>query len=108
MESLTERCPVPDPIVYGYLRVPAAQRTRRRALTRTVENYCEEQELLFGGVFTDDSRTVLISPAFAGLLAVLAMSHSYGVVTPARTHMGSRGLGTERTDLIAQAGRRLI
>jgi hypothetical protein len=108
MESLTERYLVPGPAVYGYVRLPAAQQTRRRALTRALENYCEQHELLLGGVFTDGGEQTLMSPAFAGLLAVLAMNHSYGVVTPARSHLGSRGLGIERTDLIAKTGRRLM
>jgi hypothetical protein len=108
MERITERHPIPGPIVYGYLRLPVAQPTRRQALTRALEGYCEEHELLLGGVFTDRGEPQVMSAAFAGLLAVLAMDHSYGVVTPARTHLGSRGLGIERTDLIAQTGCRLM
>ncbi len=108
MEHITERHPVPGPVVYGYLRLSGVQPSRRRALTRALKGYCGDHELQLGGVFTDAGESQTMSPAFAGLLSVLVMDPTYGVVIPARTHLGSRGLGVERTDLIARTGRRLM
>jgi hypothetical protein len=108
MERITERHPVPGPVVYGYLRVPASHNKRRQALSRALAVYCEEHELLLSGVFTDRGEPAVMSPAFAGLLGVLALDGSYGVVTPARSHLGVRGIGVQRADLIAQTSRRLM
>lgn len=108
MERITERHPIPGPTVYGYLRLPPGQAARRRALTDTIRIYCEQHELLLGGVFIDHGEERAGSTAFAALLDVLAMEGSYGVVTPTRAHLGPRSVSAERSDLINQYGRRLM
>lgn len=108
MERITERHPVPSPMVYGYLRVTTTQSARRQAFTRALESYCRPHKFQLGGTFTDNGESSVMSPAFAGLLAVLVMDRSHAVVIPARSHLGVLGIGVERTDLIVQTGRRLI
>jgi hypothetical protein len=109
MAPLTEWRPVPGPVVYGYLRLAACTRARRVALTRALVTYCSQHELLLGGVFTDEpfSRLVL-APGFAGLLDVLTLEGSYGVVTPSAAHLGSGVTGRTRVQKIIETGRRLM
>lgn len=109
MAPLTEWHPVPGPLVYGYLRLPACSRARRAALTRALLTYCGQHELLLGGVFTDEPLGGLVlSPGFAGLLDALRVDGSYGVVTPSATHLGSGVTGRARLRKIAETGRRLM
>lgn len=108
MDRITERHPIPGPTVYGYIRLPAGQPARRRALTETLLVYCEQHELRLGGVFVDHSDSTVMSAAFTGLLDVLALDGAYGVVTPARAHLGPRAISSERSDLIDQSRRRLM
>ncbi|GAA0979145.1 hypothetical protein GCM10009555_043300 [Acrocarpospora macrocephala] len=105
---ITERHPIPGPLVYGYLRLPAPNPARRQALTWAVRAYCDQHELVLGAVFTDSLTPAVLSAAFAGLLDALAVEGSYGVVTPSTAHLGGRRLGQERTGLIAVTGRRLM
>jgi hypothetical protein len=61
------------------------------------------------GVFTDRDATVIVrSPAFVGLLDALELPDAYGAVVPALSHLGPKGLGTERKRQITAAGARLI
>lgn len=55
MGPVTEQRPVPGPVVYGYLRMPGPNQTRRAALTRALRGYCDRHELTLGGVYTDSS-----------------------------------------------------
>jgi hypothetical protein len=108
MAPLTERRPVPGPLVYGYLRMAACSRARRVALTRALVAYCCQHELLLGGVFSDEPFSgVVLTPGFAGLLDALTLDGSYGVVTPSAAHLGPGVTGRARmqeiTATVAQA-----
>lgn len=92
MERITEHHPVSGPVVYGYLRLTPSQIRRRWPLSQMLELYCQQHELVLGGVFTDHASTTLMAPAFAGLIGVLALPGAYGVLLPTRTHLGSRAL----------------
>src|SRR5689334_3621388 len=109
MAPLTEWHPVPGPLVYGYLRLSACSRARRVALTRALVTYCGQHELLLGGVFSDEPfNSLVLTPGFAGLLDVLALEGSYGVVTPSAAHLGSGVTGRTRIQKITETGRRLM
>jgi hypothetical protein len=109
MAPLTERRPVPGPLVYGYLRLTACSRARRAALTRALLTCCGQHELLLGGVFTDEPLAIpVLSPGFAGLLDALSLDGSYGVVAPSAAHLGAGVTGRARLQQITETGRRLI
>lgn len=109
MAPLTEWRPVPGPLVYGYLRMAACSRARRMALTRALVTYCFQHELLLGGVFSDEPfGGPVLTPGFAGLLDVLTLEGSYGVVTPSAAHLGSGVTGRARIQKITETGHRLM
>ncbi|WP_250853030.1 hypothetical protein [Streptomyces rhizosphaericus] len=109
MEPLTEHRRVNGPVVYGFLRLVNVPEARQIALTATLAEYCRRHELLLSGVFTDRNATAgPISPAFTGLLDVLALPGTYGVVLPSVSHLGPKAIATERENRIESAGPRLL
>ena len=108
MGPITEQRQVPGPVVYGYLLLTAAGRTRRAALSRAVAGYCEQHELTLTAVFTDTDDDTVQAPGFTGLLDVLTMEPSYGVVIPTRAHLGHGRAAGSRLAVIAGTGRRLM
>ncbi|MEU1708398.1 hypothetical protein ABZ478_24000 [Streptomyces sp. NPDC005706] len=108
-DLITERRPVAFPQVFGYLRHVTGGLPRHAALVDCLTEYCERHELALCGVFIERDSTVIIrSPAFVGLLDTLELPDAYGAVVPALSHLGPKGLGTERERQIAAAGARLI
>ncbi|WP_162824224.1 hypothetical protein [Peterkaempfera bronchialis] len=109
MEPLTEHRPLHSPVVYGFLHLVRAPVSRHAALAQALAEYCRRHELLLAGVFTERHRPEdASSPAFTGLLDVLAMSGTYGVVLPTASHLGPRPVVRARSDRIAAAGTRLL
>lgn len=108
-DLITERRPVAFPLVFGYLRHVTGGLPRHAALVDCLTEYCDRHELALCGVFTErDSTVITRSPAFVGLLDVLELSDAYGAVVPALSHLGPKGLGTERERQITAIGARLI
>ncbi|MGW7208479.1 hypothetical protein [Streptomyces sp. NPDC054837] len=108
-EPLTERRPVADPHVFGYLRHRSGGPARHAALTGCLTEYCRRHELTLCGVFTDREPTVALrSPAFVGLLDTLELPDVYGVLLPALGHLGTRPVAAERKRRITATGTRLI
>lgn len=108
MEPVTEQRPVPGPVVYGYLRMPAPNQTRRAALSMALRGYCERHELTLAGVYTDNSGDATWAPGFSSLLDAISATGGYGVLIPSATHLGTGQLAARRCAAITQAGRRLI
>ncbi len=106
MEPLTEHRVVAGPVVYGYLRLVRASAARQEALTAALAEYCRRHELLLSGVFTE--RSAAGTPAFTGLLDVLALPDTYGVVLPADSHLGAKPIAVDRARRIEAAGARLL
>ncbi|MFB6933089.1 recombinase family protein [Streptomyces chartreusis] len=108
-DLITERRPVAFPQVFGYLRPVTGGLPRHAALVDCLTEYCELHELALCGVFAErDSTMTIQSPAFVGLLDALELPDAYGVVVPAPSHLGPKGLSTERKRRITKAGARLI
>lgn len=106
MEPLTEQRKVPGPVVYGFVRLTRnAPAVRRQALADALTHYCDQHEVTLGGVFTERSDQ---PAAFTGLLDVLAMPDVYGVVIPARGHLGPTELAARRSQQLRLAGARLM
>ncbi|HEY2265363.1 MAG TPA: hypothetical protein VGI96_22255 [Streptosporangiaceae bacterium] len=108
MEPITEQRQVPGPVVYGYLLLTAVCRARRAALSGALAGYCEQHELTLGAVFTDIGDDALQAPGFTGLLDALATDSSYGMVIPARAHLGHGRAARSRLAVIGDTGRRLM
>lgn len=108
MGLITERRQVPGPVVYGYLLLTAACRTRRAVLSRALAEFCDQHELALAAVFTDVGDDTVQAPGFTGLLDVLTMEPSYGVVIPTRAHLGHGRAAGSRLAVIAGTGRRLM
>lgn len=108
-ELITERRRVAFPQVFGYLRHVTGGPARHTALVDCLTDYCRRHELALCGVFTERDATVAIrSPAFVGLLDALELPEIYGAVVPSLSHLGPRGIGTERKRQIGRTGDRLI
>lgn len=108
-ELITERRRVAFPQVFGYLRHVTGGPARHTALVDCLTDYCRRHELALCGVFTERDATVAIrSPAFVGLLDALELPEIYGAVVPSLSHLGPRGIGTERKRQIGRTGGRLI
>jgi len=102
---------VQGPVVYGYLRLTKTAAARHTALAETLAEYCRQHELTMCGVFTErGTGTSKEAPhaAFVGLLDVLALPETYGVVLPAVSHLGPKAIADEREKLIIAAGARLL
>ncbi|WP_269857060.1 hypothetical protein [Streptomyces sp. RPT161] len=106
MEPLTEHRQVAGPVVYGYLRLARASATRQAALAASLAEYCRQHELLLSGVFTERSTSQEV--AFIGLLDVLALPDTYGVVLPSASHLGPKAIAAAREKQIEAAGARLL
>ncbi|MCI3240606.1 MULTISPECIES: hypothetical protein [Streptomyces] len=108
-ELITERRPVTGPHVFGYLRHVTGGLARHAALVDCLTEYCRQHELTLCGVFTDREPTVAIrSPAFVGLVDALGLPDTYGALIPTLSHLGPKGIGTERRRQITTTGARLI
>jgi hypothetical protein len=108
-DLITERRPIAFPQVFGYLRHVTGGLPRHTALVDCLTEYCDRHELTLCGVFTERDATVIIrSPAFVGLLDALELPDAYGAVVPALSHLGPKGLITERKRQMTAAGARLI
>ncbi|MGP3923898.1 hypothetical protein [Streptomyces sp. 8N616] len=108
MEPITERRPVNGPYVYGYLRRTSSE-ARLAALADSLAEHCRQHELTLCGLFMERGAvTEVRSPAFVGLLDVLTLPDAYGVVLPARSHLGPKRIAAERERQIAQTSARLI
>jgi hypothetical protein len=109
MQPLTEHRLVYGPVVYGYLRLTKTAAAWRAALAETLAEYCRQHELRLSGVFTERPATTEIrTAAFTGLLDVLALPETYGVVLPAISHLGPRAMADQREKQIIAAGARLL
>lgn len=109
MEHITEHHSVPAPSVYGFLWLVNVSDARRIALIASLAEYCTQHELLLAGVFSDRKPTTgPLSAAFAGLLDVLTLPDTYGVVLPAASHLGSKTIAAERKKRIGIVGARLL
>ncbi|WP_327249875.1 hypothetical protein [Streptomyces sp. NBC_01320] len=109
MEPLTEPRGVNGPVVYGFLRLVNVSSPREIALSASLAEYCRQHELLLSGVFTDRTATSgPASAAFTGLLDVLALPDTYGVVLPAASHLGPKAIAAERERQLEAVGARLL
>lgn len=109
MEPLTEHHPVNGPVVYGFLRLVRVSADRQAALRTSLIEYCRFHELQLVGLFTDrDATTGPTSVAFTGLLDVLALADTYGVIAPSLSHLGPKPIAAERALHIADTGSRLV
>ncbi|WP_212907662.1 hypothetical protein [Streptomyces sp. TS71-3] len=107
MEPLTEHRPVNGPVVYGYLRLINVSVARQTALKESLAEYCRQHELSLFGV-SIESSTGADRAAFTGLLDVLALPGTYGVVLPAASHLGPKPIAGDRAKRITVAGSRLL
>ncbi|GAA3447882.1 hypothetical protein [Planomonospora venezuelensis] len=107
MEPLTEHRDVSDLVVYGFLRLVRTSAARQAALSASLIEYCRQHELLLSGVFTERAP-YLTSAAFVGLLDVLALPGTYGVVLPAASHLGPKAIAAQRRQQIETSGARLL
>ena len=110
MEPLTEHRPLNNPVVYGFLHLFKAPVGRDSALTAALTEYCHQHELLLGAVFTERAAPDQgeRSTAFTGLLDVLALPDTYGVVLPTASHLGPRQVAAARRKRLADAGARVL
>lgn len=108
MEPLTEHRGVSGPVVYGFLRLVRVSRTRQDALHDVLAEYCRRHELDLHGVFTERTAGTERSAAFTGLLDVLDLHGTYGVVLPALSHLGPKAIAAPRQARITAAGARLL
>jgi hypothetical protein len=106
MSPITEQRPVNGPVVYGYLRLSNQTRGRQAALTKTLLDYCQTHELVLANIFIERLSAENIS--FTGLLDVLAMENTYGVVIPTLTHLGRKPLAAARCKRIKHTRSRLL
>ncbi|MFI6056012.1 hypothetical protein ACIBCO_38805 [Streptomyces violascens] len=106
--TLTESHPVPGLDVYGFLRLTRATRTRRRALSAVLDEYCRAHELRMAALFVEHATGDVYSPAFVGLLDTLTLPEAYGVVIPSLGHLGPSRTAAERTRIILGVGARLM
>lgn len=107
MEPLTEHRLVSGPVVYGLLRLVNVSTAREEALKGSLAEYCRQHELSLSGVFTERVTTIN-SAAFTGLMDVLAVPGTYGVVLPSASHLGPRAIAAARSKRIAATGARLL
>ncbi|WP_327378932.1 hypothetical protein OG393_34070 (plasmid) [Streptomyces sp. NBC_01216] len=108
MEPLTEHRGVSGPVVYGFLRLVRVSRARQDALHDALAEYCRRHELDLHGVFTERTAGTERSAAFTGLLDVLDLHGTYGVVLPAFSHLGPKAIAAPRRARITASGARLL
>ncbi|WKK23920.1 hypothetical protein QZH56_35415 [Streptomyces olivoreticuli] len=107
MEPLTEHRRVSGPVVYGFLRLVNVPAARRAALEQSLAEYCRQHELTLSGLFTE-RITEVNSVAFTGLMDVLEVPGTYGVVLPSASHLGPKAIAAARGKRIAASGVRLL
>ncbi|MFI6396210.1 hypothetical protein [Nonomuraea sp. NPDC050540] len=108
VEPLTEQRLVPSPSVYGYIQVSGISPARCAALTSAIAAFCELHELQLAGMFPERDAAEH-SPAFVGLLDVLALPATYGLVVPTLSHLGPRAaLVAARAREVQAIGVRLL
>ncbi|MGW1196521.1 hypothetical protein ACWD4B_11800 [Streptomyces sp. NPDC002536] len=107
MEPLTEHRHVSGPVVYGFLRLDNVSPARAAALELSLAEYCRQHELSLCGLFTERIVTVN-SAAFTGLMDVLDVPGTYGVVLPSAPHLGPKGIAAGRRQRITATGARLL
>jgi hypothetical protein len=106
---ITERRPVTDLQVFGYVRHVTGGLARHAALVDCLADYCRRHELTLCGVFTDrDASLAVRSPAFVGLLDALELPDTYGAVIPALGHLGPKRIVVERKRQITATNTRLV
>ncbi|MEU9420149.1 hypothetical protein [Streptomyces sp. NPDC048272] len=108
MEPLTEHRGVSGPVVYGYLRLVRVSPARQMALNEALAEYCRQHELMLSGVFTERDSGNEPSAAFTGLIDILELPDTYGVVLPAASHLGPKDIAAPRQARITAAGARLL
>ncbi|MFG3426112.1 hypothetical protein [Streptomyces californicus] len=108
MEPLTEHRGVSGPVVYGFLRLVRVSRARQDALHDALAEYCRRHELALHGIFTERTAGTERSAAFTGLLDVLELHDTYGIVLPAFSHLGPKAIAVPRQARITAAGARLL
>ncbi|MGW7304414.1 hypothetical protein ACWGI1_02405 [Streptomyces sp. NPDC054835] len=108
MEPLTEHRGVSGPVVYGFLRLVRVPAARQDALHDALVEYCRRHELALHGVFTERTAGTERSAAFTGLLDVLELHDTYGVVLPALSHLGPKAIAAPRQARITTSGTRLM
>ncbi|MFD9269555.1 hypothetical protein ACFWB1_29575 [Streptomyces goshikiensis] len=108
MEPPTEHRGVSGPVVYGYLRLVRVSPARQMALNEALAEYCRQHELTLSGVFTERGTGSGPSAAFTGLIDVLELPDTYGVVLPAASHLGPKDIAAPRQARITAAGARLL
>ncbi|MCX5077736.1 hypothetical protein OG321_35270 [Streptomyces sp. NBC_00424] len=108
MEPLTEHRGVRRPVVYGFLRLVRVSPARHEALHAALAEYCHRHELALSGVFTERTASTEGSAAFTGLLDVLELQDTYGVVLPALSHLGPKAIAVLRQTRITAARSRLL
>ncbi|MEU9609118.1 ATP-binding protein [Streptomyces sp. NPDC048057] len=104
VEALTEQRIIPQPVVYGFLRLPAGALPRADALRHALTEYCARHELALGGVFTEHTTLDAGPAAFAALLDASTVPGGYGVVIPSSAHLGPRQRASARADEIRRTG----
>ncbi|MFE0150158.1 hypothetical protein ACFWY5_23615 [Nonomuraea sp. NPDC059007] len=108
VESLTEQRLVPSPSVYGNIQAAGISPARCAALTSAITAFCEMRELQLAGMFTDRDGAEQ-SAAFVGLLDMLALPATYGLVVPTLNHLGPRpALVAARAREVQAIGVRLL
>ncbi|MEK9518201.1 hypothetical protein MIU24_02095 [Streptomyces venezuelae] len=108
MQPLTEHRDVSGPVVYGYLRLVRVSPARQMALSEALAEYCRQHELTLSGVFTERDSGSGPAAAFTGLIDVLELPDTYGVVLPAASHLGPKDIAAPRQAQIAAADARLL
>ncbi|PRY40513.1 recombinase family protein [Umezawaea tangerina] len=77
------------PVVYGYLRLEEPDNDQIAMLCKELSSYCAEAGFLLASVFVD--REVpgkqVKRPGFAGVIDVLDLASSHGVVVPHLDHL---------------------
>lgn len=108
MEPLTEHRSVSGPVVYGFLRLVRVSPARQDALHTALAEYCRRHELALHGIFTERTVVTERSAALTGLLDVLELHDTYGVVLPALSHLGPKAIAAPRQARITADGARLL
>lgn len=108
MEPLTEHRGVSGPVVYGFLRLVRVSPARQAALHDALAEYCRRHELALHGVFVERTADTERPAAFTGLLDVLELRETYGVVLPSRSHLGPKTTAASRQARITASGARLL
>ncbi|MFE7134771.1 hypothetical protein ACFVIM_28310 [Streptomyces sp. NPDC057638] len=107
MEPLTESRQVSGPVVFGFLRLVRVSGARKIALETALTDYCRQHELTLSGLFAEDTGPAE-SAAFTGLMDVLALPGTYGVVLPSASHLGTKTTAAARIKRINASGARLL